>query len=141
MSLRDSIYIIESQIGPGNITLTPSRTKPTFIPVLGELASGVEITRWHVIPFGPGSDLYTITVAGQDGNGLVAKDNELFIAPTGVEGPTQFSITAAGEGIVHVNIPSHDLVWTLPEPGAQVTVKPANGSPNQLWRFVELPRD
>ncbi|KAF8870447.1 hypothetical protein BD779DRAFT_1478889 [Infundibulicybe gibba] len=59
---------------------------------------------------------------------------------------TSFAVTPLGSSEYHVNVAGQDRLWAIPidqdgpfpTPDDPVSIQPANGGPEQIWRFTRL---
>ncbi|CAE6468038.1 unnamed protein product [Rhizoctonia solani] len=74
---------------------------------------------------------------------VVPKEDSVFIQPIENGGqPKSWSIQPTGPQTYRVQLPNFDQVWTYDSDGfPQVTLRPANGSQEQNWKFVRIERD
>ncbi|KAF9163760.1 hypothetical protein BGX21_001514 [Mortierella sp. AD011] len=143
-SLESGVYKIYDSyrensfaIGPVPIVYPPLDVPLRLLP-----AGSPMVNRWHVTR--TSGDRYTIIEGDgrSDNYKIIPMGDNVFVSATGP--PREWSITEAGDGQFVIQIPNQDSIVTAHE-GEDVfpplALEPANGSPNQKWKFVRIDFD
>ncbi|KAF8879856.1 hypothetical protein BD779DRAFT_1676230 [Infundibulicybe gibba] len=122
--------------GPGQNLIIPGSAP---IPVIRDS------DRWDFAP-GQGGGFIIQNVAF--GNFLKVDSNDPgTLVTTGTQDQaTSFAVTPLGSSKYHVNVVGQDRLWAIPidqdgpfpTPDDPVSIQPANGRPEQIWRFTRL---
>ncbi|KAF9992595.1 hypothetical protein BGZ79_002881 [Entomortierella chlamydospora] len=141
-TLESGVYRIYDSYGRNAFGVGPIPIiyPPPDVPLRLFTGGSPLVDRWYVVR--TSGDRYTIRVgSGRSGDyRIIPRGNDVFVTAT--KAPQEWSITEAGDGQFVIQILNQDSIVTSEEERRPpLALEPANGSPDQRWRFVRIGDD
>jgi hypothetical protein len=97
------------------------------------------VKRWNVKETGDGALIIFAGRSSPDDYKIVSKDNHVVVSAQ--KAPEAWAVESAGEDTVQIKLPYQDKVFTTNfDEYSQIALEPAQGLPNQRYKFIRLDR-